>query len=74
MFVPQSGGEQLNDKGGPGQVQPRLTRHLDIDLENIDQDSGCAVIRAIKPLVQIPDQVGVKLMPLVFEQPSVTVR
>ena len=73
MFVPQAGAEQLNDKGGSGQIQPRLSCHLGIDFEYIDQDSGCAVIRAIKPLIQIPDQVGVKLIAVVFEQPGVTV-
>ena len=73
MFVPQPGGEQLKYEGGPGQIQPRLTCHLGIDFEYIDQDSGRAVLRTVQPLIQIPDQIGMKLIPIVFEQPGVTV-
>ena len=73
MFVPQSGGEQLNDESSAGQIQPRFPCHLDINLEDIDQNAGRAVIRTLQSFIQIPNQIGVKLISVVFEQPGVTV-
>ncbi len=73
MFVPETGIEQPKNEGGPGQIQPRLPRHLGIEFEYIDQDAGRTARRTVHASMQIPDQVDMKLIPIVFQQPGVTV-
>lgn len=67
MFGPQPGGEQPKNEGGPGQIQSRLPRHLGIEFEDIDQNSGRTARSTVHTSMQIPDQIGMKLIAIVFQ-------